>query len=60
MEALEPLDQQWWPMMPSLAPVRHAFLRRPFIRIDRLQDQLSCVIVSHVATGGFILRVDAL
>jgi hypothetical protein len=31
----------------SLVPPGNAFLGRPFIRIDRLQDNLSCAIVSH-------------
>jgi len=45
-EILKPLDQQWWPAMPPLVPAGHAFFRRPFIRIDRLQNELRCVIVS--------------
>ncbi len=46
-ETLEPFDQQWSSSMPSPAPSGDTLLSRPFVCGDRLQDQLSCAIVSQ-------------
>jgi hypothetical protein len=48
-ETLQPFDQQRRWAMPPLAPAGDALLGRPFVRVDRLQDKLSCAIVSHAS-----------
>ena len=46
-QARQPFGQQRRSAMPSLVPASDTLHCRPFIRVDRLQDKLTCAIVSQ-------------